>query len=257
MKAMQRMNLDHHLVSAKELKDIVAFGRKCSKTAFPNPTRVGCPERARLRAMAHRDPRLTLEDLPFAHVVRCSPCFQDYLHFRRMSLLVRGLQITAASLVVLAVFVTAVQFFKNHSSGPGEPSVSQQKQQQRSEPQPNIVTPRPAVPAAPIPIKLDLAAFSPTRGDEKEDSQKKLHLPQKLLRVTLQMPFGMEPGEYLVQVKDSTGALYADTRALGHINDGTTSVEVHLNLATASPGNFTLMIRPPGLSWRSFPVVVE
>jgi hypothetical protein len=256
MKAIQRMNPDDHLVSAKELKDVVAFGRKCSKTAFPNPTREGCPERARLRAMAHRDPRLTLEDLPIAHVVRCSPCFQEYLHLRRMSLLVRGLQISAASLVVLALFVTAVLFVKDRIGGRGEPSVSQQKQQ-RSEPQPNVVTPRPAVPVSPIPIKIDLAAFSPTRGDEKEDSRKKLHLPQKLLRVTLQMPLGMEPGEYLVRLKDSAGTDYADIRALGRINDGTTSVEVDLDLASASPGNFTLMIRPPGLSWRRYPVVVE
>lgn len=245
------MNPDDHLVSSKELKDVVAFGRKCSKTGFPNPTREGCPERARLRAMAHRDPRLTLEDLPFAHVVRCSPCFQEYLHLRRLSLFMRGLQITAASLVVLAVFVTAGLFFRDRIVDHGEPGVSQQKQQ-RAEPQPNVVNPLPAVP-----IKIDLAAFSPTRGDEKEDSRKKFHLPQKLLRVTLQMPFGMEPGEYLVRLKDSAGALSADTSALGRINDGTTSVEVNLNLVSVSPGNFTLMIRPPGLSWRSFPVVVE
>lgn len=256
MKAMQRMNRDDHLVSSKELKDVVAFGRKCSKTAFPNPTREGCPERARLRAMAHRDPRLTLEDLPFAHVVRCSPCFQEYLHLRRMSLLVRGLQITAASLVVLAVFVTAVLFVKNRTSGRGEPSVSQEKKQ-RSEPQASVVTPQPAVPVPPIPIRIDLAAFSPTRGDEKENSGKKLHLPARSLRVTFQMPLGMEPGEYVLRLKDSAATVYADTRALGRIKDGTTSVEVDLNLAAVSPGAFTLMIRPPGLSWRSFPVVVE
>src|SRR4051812_47877720 len=96
--------------SSKEVKAIVDLGKKCSKTAFPNPTREGCPDPARLRAMAYRDRHLTLEDLPISHVVRCSPCFQDYLRFRRMSLLTRGLQITAVSLVVLVVVFSVVRF---------------------------------------------------------------------------------------------------------------------------------------------------
>src|SRR5437868_9827020 len=95
--------------SSKHVRGIVAFGKKCSKTTFPNPTREGCPDRARLRAMAHRDRRLSLEDLPISHVVRCSPCFQDYLRLRRISVFVRCLQMTAVSLVVAAVFLTAVR----------------------------------------------------------------------------------------------------------------------------------------------------
>jgi hypothetical protein len=67
----------------------------------------------------------------------------------------------------------------------------------------------------------------------------------------------MEPGEYSVLLQDSAGTAVADKRAVGQINDGTTSVEVDIDLAGASRGSFTLMIRPPGLSWRRFPVVVE
>jgi hypothetical protein len=238
----------------KQVRGVVAFGKKCSKTAFPNPTREGCPERARLRAMAYRDRRLSLNDLPVSHVVRCSPCFQDYLRLRRMSVFMRGLQMTAASLVVVAVLLTAVRFVQKYSGGRSEPTISQQ---QRSESKPDITSPQVPAPVTPLPIKVDLAAFSPTRGDEKERPAKQIHFPPTLLRVTLQMPVGMEPGEYIVQLKDSIGIVYADKRALGRIEDGTTSVQVDLNLATASRGRFTLTIRPPGLSWRGFPVLVE
>ena len=99
------MTESNHSASSKLVRDVVALGRKYSKTAFPNPNREGCPNRSTLRAMAYRDRRLTLEDLPVSHVVSCSPCFQEYLHFRRMSVLLRGIQITAASLVVLAVAI--------------------------------------------------------------------------------------------------------------------------------------------------------
>src|SRR5260370_24444164 len=89
-------------VSAKQVRDVIALGKKYSKTAFPNPTREGCPNRSILRAMAYRDGRLTLKDIPVSHVVTCSSCFHDYHRLRRMSVIVRGIQVTASSLVVPA-----------------------------------------------------------------------------------------------------------------------------------------------------------
>ena len=72
------MTESNHSASSKLVRDVVALGKKYSKTGFPNPTREGCPSRSSLRAMAYRDRRLTLEDLPVSHVVSCSPCFQEY-----------------------------------------------------------------------------------------------------------------------------------------------------------------------------------
>jgi hypothetical protein len=108
-----------------------------------------------------------------------------------------------------------------------------------------------------IPITIDLAAFSPTRGHEKSDSKKVIHLPQRFLRVTFQLPFGMEPGAYDVRLKDSAGNVYADKRAAGRISGGSTALDVDLDLTAASPRSLTLMIRPPGLSWRTYPVVLN
>jgi hypothetical protein len=241
--------------SSKLAREAVALGKKYSKTAFPNPTRKDCPSRSRLRAMAYRDRRLVLGDLPLSHVVRCSPCFEEYTHFRRMSVLVRGIQITAASLVVLSVIFVAARFVWNYTSRSGEPSISQ-KQPALSQPSVGAKQPPPLI--APLPIKVDLASFSPTRGDDaKDDSGNMVHLPPKGLRINFLLPLGMEPGEYVVRLQDSAGTVIADKRAVGRINDGTTSVEVEIDLSGASRGSFTLMIRPPGLSWRRFPVVVE
>src|SRR5437588_10995947 len=103
------MTESNQSASSKLVRDVVALGKKYSKTAFPNPTRQGCPSRSNLRAMASRDRRLTLEDLPVSHVVSCSPCFQEYAHFRCMSVLLRGIQITAAFLVVLVVVFVAAR----------------------------------------------------------------------------------------------------------------------------------------------------
>jgi hypothetical protein len=106
-------------------------------------------------------------------------------------------------------------------------------------------------------MTVDLASFSPTRGEEAKVSVRKIHLPPKLLRVRFLLPVGMEPGEYSLRVKDSAGIVLKETHLLGQLNNGVTAVEVDLDFSAASRNSFSLMIRPPGLSWRTFPVLVE
>jgi hypothetical protein len=241
--------------SPKRMRNIVALGKKYSKTAFPNPTREGCPSRSSLRAMAYRDRRLTLKDLPVSHVVSCSNCFQEYTRFRRMSILVRGIKITAAAVVILAAALAAGRFALNYTSRRGEPSISHK---QRTVPESPVANKQRPPLIAPLPLQIDLASFSPTRGDDtKDDSRHAIHLPQKSLRANLLLPVGLEPGEYAIRLQDSVGAVLIDKPIVGHMKDGITSVEVDIDLIDAHRGNFTLMIRPPGLSWRRFPVVVE
>jgi len=241
--------------SSKRVKNIVALGKKYAKTAFPNPTRDGCPSRSSLRAMANRDRRLTLKDLPVSHVVSCSNCFREYTSFRRMSILVRGIKITAAALVILAAALVAGRFALNYAGRRGEPSLSHKQRTAPESPAANKQRP-PLI--APLPIQIDLASFSPTRGDDtNDDSRHAIHLPQKLLRANLLLPVGLEPGEYAIRLQNSAGTILIDKSAVGHMKDGITSVEVDIDLIDAGRGNFTLMIRPPGLSWRRFPVVIE
>lgn len=240
-------------VSAKRASDVVAFGKKCSKTAYPNPDREGCPNLSTLRAMAYRDRRLSLTDLPLSHVVSCSPCFQEYLRLRRRSFLVHGLQVTAASLVVLAAVFIAVRFVRDYTGRRGELAISQKQGGE----QPRVGTQQNPPAIAPLAISVNLASFSPTRGVDARDPGTGIHLPPKLLRVRFLLPVGMEPGEYALRLEDSTGAVFADARAIGRSSDGITSLEVEFDLDAASRRRFTLMIRPPGLSWRKFPVVVE
>jgi len=188
-------------VSSKQVRDVVALGRDYSKTAYPNPSREGCPNTSTLRAMAYRDRRLTLTDLPLSHVVGCSPCFQQYLRFRRTLVLMRGLQLTAASLVVLGVLFAAVRVFQDRAGRRGEPTISQKHAGQS----PQIAAEQPQ-PIAPLAISVNLASFSPTRGEGARDPGDGIHLPPKLLRVRFLLPVGMEAGEYALRLEDSTGA---------------------------------------------------
>jgi hypothetical protein len=235
------MTESNRSMSSTLLRGIVALGRKHSKTGFPNPNRVGCPNSSTLRAMANRDRRLTLGDLP-SHVVACSPCFQEYEEFRRRSLIVRRIKFTAASIAVAAMLFLTARFVLHYGRRSGEPSVTAKERT------PHIT---------PFPLRVELASFSPTRGDAGDDSEKRVHLPQKLLRVDFILPLGMEPGEYEIRLQDSRGTVFIDKRARGRMNDGVISVGMDIDLVSASRGNLTLMIRPPGMDWRRFPAVVE
>jgi hypothetical protein len=61
----------------------------------------------------------------------------------------------------------------------------------------------------------------------------------------------------LIQLQDANGTVIIDKHALGHSEDGTTLVDVEIDLVGTRQGAFTLMIRPLGLGWRRFSVIVE
>ncbi len=246
------MTESNQSASSKLMRNIVALGRKHSKSGFANPNREGCPNRSILRAMAYRDRHFALGDLPLSHVVSCSPCYQQYMHFRRMSFVLRGLQVTAASLAVVAMLFVLARLLRNHTGRSGEQSALE-KQAER---QPSAATKQPVLPTAPLFLSVDLSSFSPTRGDATEDSGNRVHLPQKLIRVHFILPLGMGLGEYQIRLQDDAGKIFIDTRERGHLRDGVATVEVNIDLAGAHRGNFILMVHPPGLSWRRFPVVV-
>jgi hypothetical protein len=247
------MTESNQVASSKLIKDVIALGKKQSKSGFPNPSREGCPNRTTLRAMARRDRDFALGNMPLSHIVGCSPCFTEYAHFRRMSFVLRGLRLTAASLAVLAVLFAGMWLLHN----PTDRSRQQGASEKQIDRQPSGAMTKEAIPpASPLFVNLDLSSFSPTRGDEAEDSRNKIHLPQKLLRVRLILPLGMEPGEYEIRLQDDAGTIFIDKRSLVHMTDGTTSMEVNMDLAGAHRGNFTLMVHPPGESWRKFRVVI-
>lgn len=240
------MTKSNPIMSPNFARDVVALGRKYSKTGFPNPNREGCPNQSKLRAIANRDKRMTLADLPASHIVSCSPCFREYKRLRRAALLFRGVRIAVVSLAALALVLVATRFVRNHAGQKIDQSITRTLP---SKGQPSRVDP--------VPVKVDLAAFTQTRGDADVGSNKKIHLPQKLLRVEFLLPVGLEPGKYEIRVQDSTGAILIGKSAVGRMKDGTTSVELDIDLTSAARGSFTLMIRPPALDWRRYPGEVD
>lgn len=242
----------NEFASRKQAKEIIALGRKHTKTAYPNRNREGCPEPSTLHAMAYRDHRRNLADLPVSHVATCSPCFEQYMRFRRSAFILKTFQISAAAVVLLGVLFTWVKFTHTSSYGGGEVVAHTRPRVPAAEP------PQRVLPVPPLTVEVNLASFSVTRGDNPESTPKRIHLPAKSLKVTFQLPVGMEPGKYAVQLLDSDGLALVDREVLANLASGMTTFALDMDLGSSASGSqWTLMIRESGMSWRKYPVIVD
>ena len=241
-------------MSRKQASAVVALGRKYARMAYPNPDRQGCPDASQLRAMAYRDGRCDLTDLPISHVVTCSPCFSQYLRFRQRLVLVTAVKIASAFLSLFVAVYASLKLPRPDTTELFQPTVAKNSAPQS--PRPNR-GPR-SVAATPLAMEVNLQSFSPLRGDSSENTPKKIHLPPKALRVTFLLPIGMEPGRYTIRLSDAQGVSVLDKPVTARIAGGAASFVIDLDLTESIvKTEMKLMIKPSGLSWRRYLIVVD
>ena len=129
-----------------------------------------------------------------------------------MRLFVRGLQVTGATLGLAAIVFIGLLVW-HHDLRRAEQTISAKLLPKRHGPANSTDV---APPVAPLPLTVDLAVFSPSRGDGNEPA-KKVHLPQKLFRVNFLLPLGLEAGEYEIRLQDSVGTATLSKHAAGRV----------------------------------------
>jgi hypothetical protein len=88
--------------------------------------------------------------------------------------------------------------------------------------------------------------------------QQQIHLPAKDTHVLFLLPTGMEPGEYAVRLLDAAGSAKLTRQTKVVLRNGVASFTLDLHLKPSDSGHgWRLMIRPPGLSWRTYPVAID
>ena len=235
-----------------EAQAIVARARRSARYAFPNPTRDGCPDSSLLRRMAYRDREVDPAGLPISHVAGCSPCFQEYMRQRRNAKFVSTLRWTVASVVAVSVVLGAFVLLRSHLRpgivGPVATGQHKGEPEQRTHSTPRL----PATENGPILATIDLGAHSPTRGLETSTRSNDILLPAKWIRASLILPIGSDLGEYQIRLLTSREEVLLDTRAVSRRSQGMAALQIDLHLEELSDTRLKLMIRPPGLSWRTF-----
>jgi hypothetical protein len=202
------------------------FGR-----GYPNPDRVGCPPREVLVSLARRE--RPIGDPAYDHIKECSPCYlegraiqeADALRQRR-----RILTWAAAAALILGTG-SATWFWTTRENG-----VVSSGTRLRAE--------------------LDLRPYAITRG-EPQPVLPPLVLPRGDLMLTLLLPTGSEPGQYEVQVKDSSATTRASARGNAELRQYVSTLEVAVSVGELSPGMYSLAVRRDGNEWQQFPVRLE
>lgn len=195
----------------------------------PNPDRVGCPPREMLRELAVR--KRPLSDPLWDHVMQCAPCRIDVREMGRdrpvtpVRSPTRPVGLAAAAAIVFAIGLGAWMFTREA--------------------------------AAPIAITGDLRAYAVMRSNRSQPSEPAFDLPPRLVRLTLVLPNGSEPGAYDIEMRGIDGRAFATASAHATLQDFMTRLATHIDLRSAPRGPCQLAIRRTGEDWQLFPVRIQ
>ncbi len=221
--------------TSNEIQDLL---QQSVLKSYPNPERKGCPGDQVVREVAAR--RGPIQDAPWEHISHCSPCFQEFLEFRREAVtarkrLVRRNRVVVASMLV-AAGMAGIVIWHGNTRVPGPPT---------------------AVAAV---VNVDLRPFGPQRTEVEATPQTKppvATLKRQAVRLVISLPVGSDEGKYEVRVMDSElHQLMSNTSATA-FTDHVATVSVAFDFSALAPGAYVLGVHGPDGSWRTYPVAIR
>jgi hypothetical protein len=233
--------------SDEQLRNVQREIRESIRRNHPNPERIGCVGPEKLRQMA--EGAVPPTDPAYHHVMECSPCYEELMELTESVAETRKASARRRMLVSIAavVAVAAVLFyflFPRAANKPGrQPSeiVGNSGQGDR---------------LAVAMLNLD---SEPTQrsGDGGGRTGELQRLPRKEIKLTINLPRGMEEGTYDVEVDTDTERPLFTLSGNAEVQNGLTVLVVKMDLSQLTPGKYRIRIRRQGESWRDSYVIVS
>lgn len=210
-------------------------------TAHPNPQRIGCPGVQVLKALARQ--RRPGDDPAEAHLGECSPCFKEYLEFRREWQRTQQRRQTIAVIltaaVILFVFVVSILWMPRSSSERASNGISR------------IPALRPGV--------LNFQG-SASRGTG-QSGQKDQVLPQSTRQLSIILPTGSTAGPYRIEIRRALGSEkpVANFSGVASVDaEGITVLRATVDFSAISSGPYVVAWRHQGdETWDVGPFVIR
>ena len=206
---------------------------------YPNPERRGCPGETVLRSVSRR--HLPIRDAYWEHVTHCSPCFQEFLEFRkdltasRKRLVLRNRLLLGAALAAVAIAGVLVL--------------------------PTPHKPGPPIVTAEARSDVDMRPFSVTRGgsdNQRPTEQYAGILPRTRTQLNVILPLGAEEGDYEVRlIDDGRRQVIRSANATALFADHLVTFKVSFDLTGVPSGHYFLASRRDGWGWMIAPVLVR
>jgi hypothetical protein len=198
---------------------------------YPNPERIGCPGSEILKQVARE--QQPYENSHWEHIQHCSPCYKEFLDFRRefkrKRIATRRLSWAGA---IAALFLIGVAVFA---------------WQRRS-----VVTDD-----APVAV-LNLESTAITRGSGSSQPENIQHLPRRSGRYEIYLPLGSIPGPYQVEFRQKGDpAPLATFTGSATIRGGTTVLRITADLTKIPPATYFFAYRRDGGEWRELQVALS
>ena len=213
---------------------------------YPNPERKGCPGTEVLREVAQQ--WLPPEDDHWDHISQCSPCYREFLDFRRPYLRERKRQRLVSRLVKVSAIALVLAVPTLYWITRKMPLTESRAIQQQGTPT------QAAQSASTLTATLDFKNDSVTRGIQTAtpSSATPQRLPRARLDHTVYLPIGSEPGLYDVHVLrgEPDSDPLARLSGSAQIETGLTTLHMNIDLSEFVPGTYTFATRHEKETWR-------
>jgi hypothetical protein len=163
------------------------------------------------------------------HLTSCSPCYGDFSQFQASyhSRRTRTLLAIAASILIVACLAGWALFLRHSESVVAQTAV------------------------------VDLRNRSIPRGTELNPDEQALEISREVKRLNVYLPLGSAEGRYELRIATTTETAIFITNGVASLKDGVTSIEVAVDLSSASSGRYVLQIRRPNSEWNSYPLLLR
>ena len=171
------------------------------------------------------------------HVARCSPCFQEFLAYRKQASRRRILKRVGALAARVLLAIGLGLFF---TGGLGR-------------------QPKPYDGGGYVAAYLDLRNFVVLRGIPESHSPpaaEPSRLPRHRLALTITLPLASQAGRYEVEVQRDTGKPLVVTSGDARIENGLTLISMRIDLSNLPPGEYIVGIRRIAYDWVYYPIKV-
>jgi hypothetical protein len=198
--------------------------------AYPNPHRLGCPQKDTLRAAARKE--LPIDHAAYDHLSQCSECYKEFRTHQQgaaRSTWVRSA--IAAAAVFAVVAIGGIYAVRTLNVGPWSSGTES--------------------------VLLDYRNESVTRSEAGEPERPTRTLPRKKLNLMILLPIGSESGSYELRLVGSTGQVVLHRSMIGQMENFALRVRTNLDLRSLSRGSYLLEIRRAGEDWDPHPVLIR
>jgi hypothetical protein len=230
----------------------------CYATDFPNPERLGCPDKSRLNALARRR---VFPEVPevVSHISHCSPCSQELTELIRQHNSRQWVyRVAAVGLIIVGIAAWASwKLMRNQGTRVPEPPPIVKTPPELAPPGPGQVPPsvQEQKSAEVQVVVLDLRNRGVVRGENKRQSED-LDLPKGRLKLSIYLPIGSEEGNYEVRITGQQNQVQTAKGKAGmqnHLN----ILTVAMDTSTFDAGKYSLAIRQAGWGWNRYPLELK